>query len=54
MTSYKELYFHLFRAMAQAAEHLEQGNTVLAYQCLIAAQQEAEAAFLEFDILPEQ
>jgi len=54
MTSYKDLYFYLFRALAQATEHLEQGNIILACECLIHAQQTAEEACLEFDILPEQ
>jgi len=54
MSSYKELYFYLFGALAQAAEYLEQGNTFLAYQSLITAQQNAEEACLEFDLLPEQ
>ena len=54
MTSYKDLYCYLFRAMAQATEYLEQGNVILAYQSLVTAQQEAEEACLQFDILPEQ
>ena len=54
MTSYRELYFHMFRAAAQAVEHLEQGQPLLARTCLIRAQQEAEDACLETDILPEQ
>ena len=54
MTSYKDLYCYLFRAMAQATEYLEQGNIILACECLIHAQQEAEEACLQFDILPEQ
>lgn len=53
-SSYKDLYFHLFGAMARAAEYLEQGNVILAYECLVTAQLEAEEACLEFDILPEQ
>ena len=52
--SYKDLYFRLFRASAQAVTYLEQGNTALALDCLIRAQQEAEEAFLDTDILPEQ
>ena len=54
MTSYKDLYFYLFGALANAVEHLEKGDTLLACDCLITAQQKAEEAFLEFDILPEQ
>ena len=52
--TYRELYFRLFGAMAQAAEYIEQGNVMLAYECLVSAQQEAEEACLESDILPEQ
>lgn len=54
MTSYRELYFYLFRMMAQAAEYLEQGNVILAYECLISAQLQAEEACLAYDLLPEQ
>lgn len=52
--SYKKLYFHLFRAMARASEYMEQGNIILAYECLLAAQKEAESACMDLDILPEQ
>ena len=52
--TYRELYFRLFGAMAQATEYIEQGNVMLAYECLVSAQQEAEEAYLESDILPEQ
>ena len=54
MNSYKELYCFLFRAMAQATEYLEQGKTILACDCLIRAQQIAEEACLEVDILPDE
>lgn|GEM_PF-1519321 len=50
--NYRDLYFHLFGAMAQAAEYIEQGNAMLAYECLVNAQQESEEACLESDILP--
>ena len=53
LDSYRKLYFFLFAAMADAVEHLEQGRTVLACDCLIRAQREAEAAHTEADILPE-
>ena len=52
--NYKSLYFHLFGAMAQAVEYMEQGNIISAYECLVKAQLEAEEACLESDILPEQ
>ena len=54
LTNYRTLYFHLFRAMAQAVEYIEQGQPLLARDCLIRAQQEAEEACLETDILPER
>ena len=54
LDSYRKLYFFLFAAMADAVEHLEQGRTVLACDCLIRAQREAEAAHTEADILPEE
>ena len=52
--NYRDLYFHLFGVVAQAAEYLEQGNIILAYEHLVKAQSEAEEAYLESDILPEQ
>ena len=52
--NYKSLYFHLFGVMAQAVEYMEQGNIISAYECLVKAQLEAEEAWLESDILPEQ
>ena len=54
LDSYRKLYFFLFAAMAEAVEYLETGRTVPACDCLIRAQREAEAAHMEFDILPEQ
>ena len=52
--TYRELYFRLFGAMAQATEYMEQGNVMLAYECLVSAQQEAEEVCLDSDILPEE
>ena len=52
--SYKDLYFHLFGAIARAAELIEEGRVLLAYDCLVKAQSEAEEACLEIDILPDQ
>jgi len=54
LNSYRKLYFYLFAAMADAIEHLEQGETLPACDRLIRAQREAEAAHMEFDILPER
>ena len=54
MHSYKDLYLHLFRAMSRATDLIEEGAVILAYQQLISAQQEAEDAVIEFDILPDQ
>jgi len=53
MTSYQELYFHLFAAMADATEQLEQGKIILAHERLVRAQREAEAACVESDLLSE-
>jgi len=52
--SYKDLYFHLFSAMARAVGYIEQGRILLAYDCLVKAQLEAEEACLDSDVLPEQ
>ena len=54
LDSYRKLYFFLFSAIADAAEHLEQGETLLACDRPIRAQQEAESAHMELDVLPEQ
>ena len=42
MPDYKNLYFKLFAAMADAVEYLEEGQPFLAKQRLITAQQETE------------
>ena len=52
--TYRELYFRLFGAMAQATEYMEQGNVMLAYECLVSAQREAEEACLDSDILSQE
>lgn len=54
MPSYKELYFYLFAAIADAVEDLERGRVILAIRRLIAAQREAEERVLELDIVPER
>jgi len=54
MNSYKELYYYLFRSLAQATKYIEQGQILLAYEKLVSAQQEAESSCMEFDIIPEQ
>ena len=53
MDSYKDLYFHLFAALADAMEYMERGNTILAYECLTRAQRETEEACLRQDVLPD-
>ena len=45
-TDYKALYYALFGKGADATDALELGNTEKALEILIAAQQEAEAAYL--------
>ena len=42
MPNYKELYFHLFAAMADAVEAIDQMNFGAAREILIRAQQQAE------------
>ena len=46
MPDYQELYFKLFGAVADALEHMEEDNYGLARQTLIAAQQQAEEAYI--------
>ncbi len=46
MSNYKELYFKLFAAMADAVEHMENENYGLARQALITAQQQAEEEYI--------
>ncbi|MGN0986000.1 MAG: hypothetical protein ACI4OU_05840 [Candidatus Enterenecus sp.] len=46
MPNYKELYFMLFAAAADAVEDLEAGDSKRAMQRLIRAQQEAEEQYL--------
>ncbi len=53
MTTYKELYFHLFNALTDAIEDLETGRIVLAIHRMKQAQLSAEEAHLRTDILPE-
>ena len=53
MTSYRELYFHLFNALTDAIRDLEAGRVVPAIQTMTQAQQEAEEAHLRSDILPD-
>ena len=46
MPDYQELYFKLFAAMADAVKYMEEDNYGLARQRLIAAQQQAEEAYI--------
>ena len=54
LDSYRKLYFFLFGAIAEAAAEIELGRVIPAYNALVKAQQKAEAACMDFDILPEQ
>ena len=47
--AYKALYFHLFAAVADASEQLEQDNYGLARERLITAQQQAEEQYISAD-----
>ena len=53
MTTYKELYFHLFNALTDAICELEDGRVVTAILRMKHAQQAAEELHLETDIIPE-
>lgn len=53
MTTYEDLYFYLFGAIAEALEDLERGEVMLAINRLVMAQQEAEDRILEVDIVSE-
>ena len=52
MSLYKELYYKLFAAMADAVEELEAGIAEEAYLRLIKAQREAEERYISAD--PEE
>lgn len=49
MPLYKELYFKLFSAIADALEDLEECNCDRAIKRLISAQQEAEEVYISGD-----
>ena len=53
MASYKELYFQLFGALADAVEELEDGRILRATDRLIRALREAEEQVMEQDVLPD-
>lgn len=53
-SSYKELYFALFRALGQAVTAFDAGDVFTAQAVLISALQAAEEVHLETDILKEQ
>jgi len=44
---YKKLYFSLFNCLESAIRLLENREYVLAWQCLVQAQREAEERYLE-------
>ena len=51
---YKQLYFHLFAAVADATEALEQGAPARAKELLIEAMQAAEEQYLNAGDLPDE
>ena len=53
MTTYRELYFHLFNALTDAICDLEEGRIITAIDGMKRAQIDAEEAHLQTDILPE-
>ena len=54
VTTYKELYFHLFNALTDAINELEQGNTVSAIYQMKQAQIQTEERHLDLDIVPDR
>ncbi len=52
MSLYRELYYKLFAAVADAVEDIEQANYGKALQRLITAQQEAEEHYISTE--PEE
>ena len=54
MKTYRELYLELFRALRDAAELLERGESFLALQRMIEAQKAGEEAHMEADILADR
>ena len=53
MTTYRELYFYLFAAAADAADLLERGDTAGALDLLASAQRSAEEQILETEQVSE-
>ena len=49
MNFYKDLYYKLFGAMADAVESLEHGEPIAAHKALVAAMREAEDAAISRD-----
>ena len=47
LLNFKKLYFHLFGAMADAVEAIEEKEYEKAKEILIAAQQEAEEKYID-------
>ena len=54
MKTYRELYLELFRALRDAVDLLERGDSFLALQRMIEAQRAGEDAHLESDILADR
>ena len=54
MTSYKELYLHLFNATEDAMRLLENQEVVNAYVRLNKAQQEAEEEIMKYNKISDQ
>ena len=54
MVDYKQLYFHVFAAMADAVEALEQNAPSTAKHLLITAMQTAEEQYLKAGDLPAE
>ena len=53
MTTYKDLYYHLFNALTDAIEELEAGRVVIAIEEMKQAQIRTEEEVLKVDIMPD-
>ncbi len=53
MTTYKELYFHLFNTLTDAIDDLEQGHIINAIYRMKQAQIQTEEQHLDLDLVPD-
>ena len=53
VTTYKDLYYHLFNTLTDAIEELEAGRVVIAIEEMKQAQIRTEEEVLKVDIMPD-